>query len=62
MGKIAPEKVQEAAATASKAATTTAKGAKAVQEEVEEVVEEVPKPDKGTVKGPISGLTYPIQP
>ena len=53
LGKIAPEKVQEAAATA--------KGAAAVQGEVEEVVEEVPKPDKGTVKGPISGLTYPTQ-
>ena len=54
LGKIAPEKVQEAAATASKAATTAAK---AVQEEVEEVVEEVPKPDKG----PTSELTYPTQ-
>ena len=51
LGKIAPEKVQEAAATASKAA-------KAVQEEVEEVVEEVSKPDKG----PTSELTYPTQP
>ena len=62
LGKIAPEKVQEAAATASKAATTAAKtatkAAKAVQEEVEEVVEEVPKPDKG----PTSELTYPTQP
>ena len=60
LGKIAPEKVQEAAKAAT-TATKAAKGAKAVQEEVEEVVEEVPKPDKGTVKGPISGLTYPTQ-
>ena len=51
LGKIAPEKVQEAAATAAAAAA-------AVQEEVEEVVEEVPKPDKG----PTSELTYPTQP
>ena len=55
LGKIAPEKVQEAAATASKAA-------KAVQEEVEEVVEKVPTPDKGTGKESTSELTYPTQP
>ena len=58
LGKIAPEKVQEAAATASKAAKPASKAATAVQEGVEEVVEEVPKPDKG----PTSELTYPTQP
>ena len=50
LGKIAPEKVQEAA--------KAAKTAKAVQEEVSEVVEEVPKSDKGST----SELTYPTQP
>ena len=50
LGKIAPEKVQEAA--------KAAKTAKAVQEEVLEVVEEVPKSDKGST----SELTYPTQP
>ena len=58
LGKIAPEKVQEAAATASKAATTATKAATAVLEGVEEVVEEVPKSDKGST----SELTYPTQP
>ena len=58
LGKIAPEKVQEAAS----AAVTAAAAATAVQEGVTGILEEVPKPDKGTVKGPNSELTYPIQP
>ena len=58
LGKIAPEKVQEAAATASKAAKTATKAATAVQEEVKEVVEDIPKSGKESA----SELTYPTQP
>jgi len=55
LGKIAPEKVQEAVAGT---AAAVAKGSKAVQEGVEEVVEDVPKSGKEST----SELTYPTQP
>ena len=58
LGKIAPEKVQEAAATASKAATASTKAATAVQEGVKGIVEDVPKSGKDSA----SELTYPTQP
>ena len=51
LGKIAPEKVQEAAATASKAAKDVKEGGKGI-------VEDVPKSGKESV----SELTYPTQP
>ena len=61
LGKIAPEKVQEAAATASKAATTAvtaSKAAKEVKEGVKGIVEDVTKSGKESA----SELTYPTQP